>query len=192
MLTACSPFALGQAQPDATRAGDLQVGGNFTFAYPDYTPQDAMGYGIYAAFDIRTHWGAELDFNQVSISQHSPAKETSFEYGVRYHRTYGRYNPYLKAMAGRGSFNSAPGFYQGSASYGYNLLAFGAGVDAEISPRFNLRLGMDYQNWFTGSLTGASPNCGGAGTPVCLPHGLTPILYQVGFAYHFTGGSMVR
>ena len=150
-----------------------------------------MGYGIYAAFDIRTHWGAELDFNQVSINQHSPAKETTFEYGVRYHRTYGRYNPYLKGMAGRGSFNSSPSFYQGNSSYGYNLLAFGAGVDAEISSRFNLRLGMDYQHWFTGSVTG-SPTCGGAGTPICLPHRLTPILYEVGFAYHFTGGSMVR
>ncbi len=150
-----------------------------------------MGYGIYAAFDIRTHWGAELDFHQVSIQQHSPSKETTFEYGVRYHRTDGRYNPYLKVMAGRGTFASAPNFYQGNASYGYNLLAFGGGVDAEITQRFNLRLGVDYQDWFTGSLTGA-PNCGGTGVAVCLPNGLTPVLFEVGVAYHFTGGSMVR
>ena len=191
MLTACSSIALGQAAPGATRAGDLQVGGTFTFAYPDYTPQDAYGYGIYAAFDIRTHWGAELDFHQVSISQHSPAKETTFEYGVRYHRTYGRYNPYLRLSAGRGTFGSSPSFYQGNTSNGYNLLAFGAGVDADITPRFNIRLGMDYQDWFTGSVTG-SPTCGGPGTAVCLPNGLTPIIYEVGFAYHFTSGSLIR
>ena len=191
MLTACSSFALGQASPDATRVGDLQVGGTFTFAYPDYTPQDAFGYGIYAAFDIKTHWGAELDFHQVSISQHSPAKERTFEYGIRYHRNYGRYNPYLRASAGRGTFVSSPTFYQGNASPGYNLLAFGAGVDDELTPRINLRLGMDYQDWFTGSVTGP-PNSGGPGTNVYLPHGLTPILFEVGVAYHFTGGSLVR
>lgn len=191
MLTACSSFALGQASPDATRAGDLQAGGTFTFAYPDYTPQDAVGYGIYAAFDFTTHWGAELDFHQVSIDQHSPAKETTFEYGVRYHRTYGRYNPYLKGLAGRGTFTSSPTFYQGTASPGYNLLTFGAGVDTELKPRFNLRIGMEYQNWFTGSVTGP-PNSGGPGTNVYLPNGLTPILFEVGFAYHFTGGSIAR
>ena len=192
MLTACSSFALGQAIPGATRVGDLQAGGSFTFAYPDYTPQDAYGYGIYAAFDFRTHWGAEIDFNQVSISQHSPAKETSFEYGVRYHRTYGRYNPYLKAMAGRGTFDFAPNFYQLGASPSYNLIAFGAGVDTELTRRFNVRLGMDYQHWFTGSQSGAQNINGVPTTGVYLPNGLTPILYEVGFAYHFTGGSLVR
>jgi opacity protein-like surface antigen len=191
MLTACSSFALGQAAPDATRVGDLQVGGTFTFGYPDYTPQDALGYGIYAAFDIKTHWGAELDFHQISINQHSPAKERTFEYGIRYHRTYGRYNPYLRAAAGRGTFVSSPAFYQGNASPGYNLIAAGAGVDAEVTPRFNVRLGMDYQHWFTGGVTGP-PGAGGPGTNVYLPHGLTPILYEVGVAYHFTGGSLVR
>jgi hypothetical protein len=191
MLTVFSPFALAQAIPGATRAGDLQVGGTFTFAYPDYTPQDALGFGAYAAFDIRTHWGAEIGFHDIAIDQHSPAKEFTFEYGVRYHRTYRRYNPYLKAFAGRGTFVSAPDFYQGGASPGYNLLGFGAGVDTELTTRLNLRVGMEFQDWFTGGQTGP-PNSGGPGTNVYLPNGLTPILYEVGFAYHFTGGSSVQ
>jgi hypothetical protein len=191
MLTACSSFAFGQAQPGATRAGDLQAGGSFTYAVPDYTPQKALGYGIYAAFDFRTNWGAELDFHQISIQQHSPAKETSFEYGVRYHRTYGRYNPFVRISAGRGTFDSIPTFYQGNASPSYNLFAFAAGADAEITPRFNVRLGMDYQQWFTGGQTGP-PNSGGPGTDVYLPHGLTPVIFEVGVAYHFTGASLVR
>jgi Outer membrane protein beta-barrel domain len=186
-----SSFALGQAAPGATRAGDLQVGGTFTYAFPDYTPQNALGFGVYAAFDFRRNWGAELDYHRVSIQQHSPAKESTFEYGVRYHRTYGRYNPYLKGLAGRGTFDSAPGFFQGNASPSYNILTAGAGVDTELTTRLNLRIGMEYQNWFTGGVTGA-PNSGGPGTNVFLPHGLTPILYEIGFAYHFTGGSSVQ
>jgi opacity protein-like surface antigen len=192
MLTACSSFALGQAAPGATRAGDLQVGGSFTFGYPDYTPQDALGYGIYAAFDIRTHWGAEVDFHDISIDQHSPAKERTFEYGVRYHRTYGRYNPYLKGMAGRGTFDFAPAFQQLGASPGYNLLAGGAGVDTALTPRINIRLGMEYQHWFTGGASGALNIDGNPTSGLYLPHGLTPILYEVGVAYHFTGGSAVQ
>jgi hypothetical protein len=188
MLAMCSSFALGQAIPAATRVLDVQAGGTFTFAYPDYTPQDAMGYGIYGTFDFTPHWGAELDFHQVDILQHSPAKETTFEYGARYRRYYGRYVPYLRGMAGRGTFGSNPFFYQGNTSLGYNMLAFGAGVDTPITTRISLRVGMDYQHWFTGSLTG-SANCGGPGINVCLPNGLTPILYEVGVAYHFTGGS---
>jgi hypothetical protein len=191
MLTLFSPFALGQAQPGATRAGDLQVGGTFTFAFPDYTPQKALGFGVYAAFDFRTHWGAEVGYHQVAIDQHSPAKEQTFEYGVRYHRTYGRYNPYLKGFAGRGTFDSAPNFYQHGASPSYNLVGAGAGIDTALSTRLNVRVGMEYQNWFTGGVSGP-PNSGGPGTNLYLPHGLTPILYEVGIAYHFTGGTAAQ
>ena len=191
MLTVCSSFALGQAIPGATRNTDLQVGGTFTFAYPDYTPQQALGFGVYADLDIKSHWGAELDFHQIYIDQNSPAKEWTFEYGVRYHRTYGRYNPYAKALAGRGTFDFAPYWWQKGASPGYNLLTAGAGVDTELMPRLNLRVGMEYQGWFTGGARGPS-GVGGPGQNLYLPNGLTPFLYEVGFAYNFTGGSPVH
>jgi opacity protein-like surface antigen len=190
MLTACSSLALGQAAPDATRAGDLQAGATYTFAYPDYTPQKAMGFGAYVAFDFKTHWGAEVSFHEVDIDQHSPAKEVTFDYGARYHRTYGRYNPYLKGFAGRGTFDFAPDFQQLGASPSYNLLGFGAGVDTQLTTRLNLRVGMEYQSWFTGGASGKQVIDGNPTSGVLLPHGLTPVLYEVGFAYHFTGGSI--
>ena len=191
MLAVCSPFALGQAMPGAIRAVDIQAGATFTYGFPDYTPQNAVGYGIFGDFDFTPHWGAELDYHSVDIQQHSPAKEWTFGYGVRYHRTYGRYNPYVKAMAGRGTFDFAPNFVQDGASAGYNILIAGGGVDAQITPRISARLGMEYQNWFTSGVKGP-PNSGGLGTDVFLPHGLTPILYEVGISYHFTGGSNIQ
>jgi hypothetical protein len=191
MLAACSSFALGQAIPGATRVLDVQVGGTFTYAFPDYTPQNALGYGIFGTFDFTPHWGAELDFHSVSIQQHSPAKETSFEYGARYHRTYGRYNPFIRGGAGRGTFDSAPDFSQAGADPAYNMLSFGGGADIEITPRFSVRAGGIYQRWFTGGVTGP-PNSGGPGTDVLLPHGLTPVLYEVGVSYHITGGSNIQ
>lgn len=199
MLAVCSPFALGQAMPGATRLLDLQAGGTFTFAYPDYTPQDALGFGLYADADFTPHWGAEVDFHLVDILQHAPAKEWTFGYGARYHRTYGRYNPYLKGLAGYGAFDSSKTFYQLGASPHYNMLTFGAGVDTSISSRLSVRVGMEYQHWFTGGAKGL-PGVGGPdpsdptgpGYSTYLPHGLTPILYEVGISYHFTGGNDIQ
>jgi hypothetical protein len=176
LLTACSSLAFAQASPDATRAGDLQAGGSFTFGYPDYSPQKAFGGGAYATFDFKTNWGAEFAFHEISLDTHSPAKELSYGLGPRYHRTYGRYNPYLKALGGRGSFTFNPNFIEGPGSQSYWMLVGGAGLDYQLSYRFNIRGEVEYQRWFTNA-TGD------------LPHGLTPIIYNFGFAYHFSGGA---
>ena len=191
MLAASSSFAVGQAIPGATRRIDIQAGGLFTYAVPDYTPQNAIGYGVFADVDITPHWGAELAFNSISILQHSPAKEWTFEYGVRYHRDYGRWSPYLKASAGYGTFDFSPQFYQLGASIGYNLISFGGGTDFSITNRIGVRAGMEYQNWFTGGAIGP-PNIGGPGYDHYLPHGLTPALFQVGVTYHFTGSEKIE
>jgi hypothetical protein len=176
--------------PGAIRQIDIYAGGTFTYAVPDYTPQNAMGYGIFAIADITPHWGAELDFNSISILQHSPAKEWTFEYGARYHRDYGRYSPFLKVSAGRGTFDFSPAFYQLGATESYNLIAFGGGSDYAITNRISIRADAEYQDWFTGGVTGP-PNIGGPGTDKYLPNGLTPALFQFGVSYHFTGSEKI-
>ena len=191
MLAASSSFAFGQAIPGATRRIDIQAGATFTYAVPDYTPQNAVGYGVFGDADITPHWGAELDFHSIYIQQHSPAKEWTFEYGVRYHRDYGRYSPFLRASAGRGTFDFAPDFYQKGASESYNLVAFAGGVDIAITNRIGVRAAAEYQDWFTGGVTGP-PNIGGPGTDKYLPDGLTPALFEVGVSYHFTGGEKIQ
>jgi len=191
MLAASSSFALGQAIPAATRKIDIQAGGLFTYAVPDYTPQNAIGYGIFGDVDFTRHWGAELAFNSIEILQHSPAKEWTFEYGVRYHRDYGRYSPYLKASGGYGQFNFAPVFYQHGTDDDYNLISFGGGVDIALTNRLGIRAGAEYQHWFTGSVVGP-PGSGGPGQDVYLPDGLTPALFQVGVTYHITGSEKIQ
>jgi hypothetical protein len=177
--------------PGAVRQIDIYAGASFTYAVPDYTPQNAIGYGIFGIADITPHWGAELDYNSISIQQHSPAKEWTFEYGVRYHRDYGRYSPFVKVAAGRGTFDSIPGFYQGNTSLGYNLIAFGGGTDFAITNRISVRANAEYQDWFTGGLSGAV-GVGGPGVSKYLPNGLTPALFQIGVSYHFTGSEKIQ
>ena len=192
LLTACSSFALGQASPDATRAGDLQVGGTFTFGYPDYSPQKSFGGGAYAAFDFKTNWGAEFAFHEIVIDQHPGAKQMTYEIGPRYHRTYGRFNPYIKGLGGRGSFDFPADFQEGAGkavSEGFWVLTGGAGLDYQLTYRFNLRAELEYQHWFSGSNSGPQTIGGTVVDAPYLPHGLTPINYQIGFAYHFSGGA---
>jgi hypothetical protein len=173
MLTSFGAVARGQALPAAARAGDLQIGGTFTFCFPDYTPQDALGGGVYIDFDFKPHWGAELDFHQVDISQHSPAYERTYEYGARYHRVYGNYKPYLRGGLGRGVFNFPNPDGTVAGNLAYNMMEAAFGVDFSVTPRINVRAEVEYQRWFAGE---------------GLTNALNPILYTFGAAYHFNAG----
>lgn len=184
MLTASSALALGQAPSAALRAGDLQVGATYSFVKPDYSPQNGLGFGIYSDFDFTQHFGVSVAFHDISISQHSPASETTYEIGGRYRRQYGIFKPYVKAMVGRGEFHFADNFHsnpvtegfnnpQSGQTSGYNLFAVAGGVDFPVSPRFNVRVEGEYQHWSAG---------------YNLQNALTPILFSGGIAYHFNAG----
>jgi hypothetical protein len=173
ILTLLCPTGLmahGQALPAATRPAVLQVGGTYSFCYPDYTPQDAQGGGIYIDLDLSPHYGAELGFHQVDISQHKSSYERTYEFGGRYRRTYGRFIPYFKALAGRGVMNFPGPNNTISGNLAYNMAVGGAGVDVRVANHVNVRAEVEYQRWFHA---------------VGLEHALNPILYNVGVAYHF-------
>ncbi len=56
------------AQGDATvsRVGDLQIGGGFSIAQPDYGTSNLMGLNIYSTFDFRAWIGIEASFHHAS------------------------------------------------------------------------------------------------------------------------------
>jgi len=140
---------------------------------PDYTPQKATGYGAYADFFVTPHFGAELDYHHAAISQHAPATEVSFDYGIIYRRIYGKSRPFLRASAGRGSLNFPTGTTGPSASaayLSYNQFTIAGGLDFEATRFINIRAELEYQTWL------AAPG---------LINGLTPTLFTVGAAYHF-------
>lgn len=171
--------AWSQQMPTASRAGDLQVGAGFSFAQPDYTDDIFKGYGIYADFDFKAHWGVEADFHQVnqSYSQGGPygmIYERTYEIGPRYVLHYNRFAPYTKFLVGRGVFNYPLVGYPGEpttdphANLAYNIFTPGAGVDYHLNRSINLRADFEYQFW-----------------PGFTPHGLEPRVFTVGAAYHF-------
>ncbi|WP_158942472.1 outer membrane beta-barrel protein [Granulicella sp. S190] len=162
-----------QALPTATAAGVLQIGGTFNYADSDYAPEKIKGGGFYATFDFKYHFGIEGEFHQVNDPEPTVAiYERTYEIGPRYVRHYGRLDPYVKVMYGRGVFNYPPVFDDpkggAAANLAYNLAAVGVGVDYRLLRSVNVRVEYESQRWF--------------GFP---PNGLTPSLLGIGAAYRF-------
>src|SRR5580698_8595638 len=168
LLTSSSAIAYGQASPTASRIGDLQVGGGYTTAQPDYLTNRIRGIAFYTTFDFRPHWGAEIDFHQLNDPMPTKVYERTYEFGGRYiiHH-YGRLTPYVKGLYGRGVYN----FSQSEANLAYNMLVGGGGIDAVVTRRINVRGDFEYQHWFGFQFSG-----------------LNPELITIGAAYHFGPG----
>ncbi len=170
-LALVAPALQAQARPTATRAGDLQVGGGFSLGKADYDTPRIRGGSIYASFDFKEHFGAEIDFHQANTASPDTLYERSYEVGGRYVRHYGIFNPYARLMYGRGVFN----YEFNEANLAYNQADAGIGVDINVARRINVRADYEYQNWFgfKGNLNNPDSSQ------------LNPQLFTIGAAYHF-------
>ena len=112
----------------ASRVGDIQVGGGFSMASPDYQPGLIKGGSFYADYDFMRHVGVEVDFHQLNASANS-LYERSYEVGGRYLlKPHGALKPYIKGLYGRGVLN----FPQNEANIAYNMFVAGGGVDYDV------------------------------------------------------------
>ena len=165
----------GQAIPTASSKGDLQIGAMFNLANSGYSPGKFKGYGFYTTFDFRYHVGIEGEFHQINDPDPNDGiYERTYEIGPRYVLRHGPYNPYAKILFGRGVFNyplmldPVSNTLKETANIGYNIGAFGVGLDYRILPSLNARVDYEYQQWFS-----------------FPPSGLTPQILSVGAAYRF-------
>lgn len=157
---------LAQSLPTARRAADLQVGGGFVIDKSDYLTTNLKGFAFYTTLDLTRHWGGEFVIHQAYSGTGDQAYHRTYELGPRYHRDYGRFAPYVKAMYGRGVFN----YPNGVANLAYNMFALGAGLDFKVKSYLNVRADYEYQDWLS-----------------FPPNGLHPQLITFGVAYHFPG-----
>lgn len=158
--------AHGQALVTASRAGDIQVGGGFSLASPDYQPGSIKGGAFYADFDFMKHVGLELGFHQMNASVNQ-LYERTYEVGGRYLvKPRGELRPYIKGLYGRGVLN----FPQNEANIAYNMFVAGGGVDYGVKRWLTVRADFEYQYWLSG------PG---------IENGLTPLVGTVGVAYRF-------
>ncbi|MEO6922923.1 MAG: porin family protein [Bryocella sp.] len=190
----CGLPAMAQRDATTSRAGDLQVGGGFSIAQPDYGPSNLQGFNLYTTFDFRDWLGVEASFHNTTAGDGTKIYERTYEIGPRVVYQLSRsLRPYAKVLVGRGVFNYPPDCLDktthqqtscgspnvdpsttgASANLAYNEFAMGAGVDFAVHRHINIRLDYEYQHWLS-----------------FQPHGLTPQVLSIGVAYHFTSGDL--
>ncbi len=125
-MSSCS----GPGVATARRRADLQVGVGFVIDNSDYDPQKLKGEAFYTTLDLTNHFGGEFVIHQANVRTGDQLYERTYEIGPRYHREYGRFSPYVKAMYGRGVFN----YPQNVANLAYNMFAGGVGTDITSCP----------------------------------------------------------
>jgi len=175
-LAGICTLAAAQASPTATRRADLQLGGTFSYAQPDYGTNNLHGFGFYGDLDLKYHLGIEIDFHHLS-GPDPILYERTYEIGPRYiYPIHERFVPYAKVMYGRGVFNFPGHTFTGQevnvANLAYNIYSGGGGLDVKILPSLNIRVvDFEYQRW-----------------PGFPPNAINPIVFSFGAAYHFHGG----
>jgi opacity protein-like surface antigen len=155
--------ALAQAQaiPTASRASVLQLGGGVISADSGFYAERFKGIFVFVDLDVTPHLGGEFELHQIDTPSGNQVYERTYELGVRYHLTYGRLEPYAKAMAGRGVFN----YPNDVANIAYNLYAGGVGADIRVTGHTRLRAEYEYQHWINfapGTLSPSFISLGGA------------------------------
>lgn len=165
-LAFASIMLRGQATPTERRAGDLQVGVNYGYVHPDYTPANSNSIGAYVDFDFRTHFGVEAEYRDASLNNSYKVKETNYLIGPRIFGHYHKLYPYGKVLVGRSSFYIIDA---GKQNGSFNTVSFGGGFDFDLIRKVNLRLiDFEYQKWLS-----------------FPPHDLQPSVVSFGVAYHF-------
>ncbi len=151
VLACGSVVVRAQVAPTAkTGQFSLSAGGEGAIFQPDYaggpiaqsSPSHLAGLGAYA--DVRfTRWvQIEAEGRWLHFNEYGGINQNTYLIGPRIpiHTYFNRLTPYGKALFGFGSGS----FLSGRAA----AMAFGGGVDYQLSRRFTLRaIDFEYQRW---------------------------------------------
>ena len=148
-LLACGSVTIrAQVVPSAAKGRfSLSVGGEGSVFQPDYrgngtAESSALLYGLGAYTDVRfARWvQIEAEGRWLHFKEYRGINENAYMIGPRIPiHTYGRVTPYGKALFGWGSGS----FLTGQAA----TMAFGGGVDYQLTRRISARADFEYQRW---------------------------------------------
>jgi opacity protein-like surface antigen len=166
LLGVLSQYAMGQAEPTATRAVSFSVYGAASEIEPDYGPQRNYGFffGTNSTRRARlTNVVIESRFGETS----GPTVRQRYFLGMlKFSRDLGprgRIHPYGGAGVGYGTFKYEYGGFQDNST----VYAINAGADVDIVPNLAVKVDWQYQFWDLGVET----------------NGFTPSGLSAGFTY---------
>ncbi|WP_035351633.1 outer membrane beta-barrel protein [Edaphobacter aggregans] len=136
--------------------------GLINLAGPDYGHNTLRGFGAYATFDLRYHWGVEASFHQLNDPDGKEnIYERTYEIGPRYVLHFGPLAPYAKLMVGRGVIQFPPDpRHSGDgpvANLAYTIWGGGFGADYHLTSSVNLRADYELQQWHSFPPNGLTP-----------------------------------
>jgi len=139
------PKAQAQKLPTATAPGAyLAVGGTYSEFQAEYPRRLLGGAGVYVDLNIRRHFGVEGEVRWLRQNQIDGSNETTYLVGPRFELHRGRFSPYMKALIGEGHLV----FPYGDGYGNYTALAFGGGLDVNLTEKIKLRaFDFEYQDW---------------------------------------------
>ncbi len=136
--------ALCQRAESANIGGhSLWVGTGVSGYYLGYGSFENLGVTAYVDADLSRSLGLEGEGRWLQFHQTDDIHADTYLGGPRYHFNFGRYQPYVKGLAGLGLFNFAYNYAHGS----YFVVAPGGGVDYRLSPKWSMRVDGEYQYW---------------------------------------------
>jgi hypothetical protein len=91
----------------AAEAGRLLVSGGATGSgyYLQYGARKMFGVTGFVDVDTRSPLGVEFEGRWLEWNQTSSVHAETYSVGPRYHRNFGKFQPYVKGLAGLGNFN---------------------------------------------------------------------------------------
>ena len=161
VLLATAATLSAQVVPAGDAEGLTYFAGATTSAdYLQYGPRKMLGITGFVDADTRNHFGVEAEAIFLAFHQSANVHTTTYAAGPRFRLHRGRFEPYVKGLAGIGEFNFPYNLAHGS----YLVVVPGGGVDYRLSRRIRLRLAdAEYQYWpgFTyGSLSSLGVSSG--------------------------------
>ena len=136
-------FAQAAESADAGRTF-IWAGGGLSYYNLQYGDHKNVGITAFADADTVRRIGLEAEARWLDFHQTSNVHAETYLGGVRYHFNVGRFQPYVKGLAGLGEFNFTYNYAHGS----YFVIAPGGGVDYFLKPRVSIRVAdFEYQYW---------------------------------------------
>jgi hypothetical protein len=134
-----------QVVPSADAGGlAISAGGAASGFYLQYGARKMLGITAFADVDTRRRIGIEAEGRWLEFRQTANVHAETYSIGPRYHRSYGKFQPYVKGLIGFGEFN----FPYNLAHSSYLTVTGGGGLDYHLSRRIYLRAAdVEYQYW---------------------------------------------
>jgi hypothetical protein len=142
LLTGANGFAQSRESATAGRTF-VSVGGGASDYYLQYGGEKVVGLTGFLDADSVRRMGIEAEGRWLDLHQTHNIHAETYLAGPRYHFDVGRFQPYVKGLAGIGKFNFPYNYAKGR----YFVIAGGGGLDYRINPRLSVRGDFEYQYW---------------------------------------------